>query len=136
MGVVRLPAYEDYWSLKYSEFRYAQYITLNRFKDLKRYMYISDPTPKVSPNESQKDGSENETPEKSVEWWYKFKPIASEFRNLHSEYWIPGINISIDEMMIRFFKRSKHTFKALNKPIKEGYKIFTLCEAGYTYSFI
>lgn len=27
-------------------------------------------------------------------------------------------------------------FKAPNKPIKEGYKIFALCEAGYTYSFM
>jgi len=29
-----------------------------------------------------------------------------------------------------------HTFKAPNKPIKEGYKIFALCEAGYTYYFM
>jgi hypothetical protein len=39
-------------------------------------------------------------------------------------------------MMIRFFGRSKHTFKAPNKPIKEGYKVFALCEAGYTYYFM
>lgn len=39
-------------------------------------------------------------------------------------------------MIVRFFGRSKHTFKASNKPIKEGYKIFALCEAGYTYNFM
>jgi hypothetical protein len=39
-------------------------------------------------------------------------------------------------MMIQFFGRSKYTFKAPNKPIKEGYIIFALCEAGYTYYFM
>jgi hypothetical protein len=34
IGVVRLPVYEDYWSSKYSEFVYAQHISLNRFEDL------------------------------------------------------------------------------------------------------
>jgi len=38
--------------------------------------------------------------------------------------------------MIQFFRRSKHTFKAPNKPIKEGYKIFALYKAGYTYHFM
>jgi hypothetical protein len=46
------------------------------------------------------------------------------------------MNVSIDEMMIWFFGRSKHTFKAPNKPIKEGYKIFALYKAGYTYHFM
>jgi hypothetical protein len=52
------------------------------------------------------------------------------------QYWIPGINLFINEIIIQFFRQSKHTFKALNKPIKEGYKIFALCEAGYTYFFM
>lgn len=39
-------------------------------------------------------------------------------------------------MMAQFFGRSKHTFKAPNKPVKEGYKVFALCKAGYSYYFI
>jgi hypothetical protein len=136
MGVVRLLAYKDYWSSRYSEFICAQHITLNRFEDLKRYMHISNPTSKPSLNDTQNDDSEDETPEKSVGWWHKLKPIASEFRGLCSQYWIPSINVSIDEMMIRFFGQSKHTFKTPNKPIKERYKIFALCKAGYTYYFM
>src|ERR1700722_13698923 len=66
MGVVRLPAYEDYWSSKYGEFICARHITLNHFEDLKRYMHISDPTPKTSSNDTQNDDSENETLEKSI----------------------------------------------------------------------
>jgi len=138
MGVVRLPAYEDYWSSKYGKFICANHITLNRFEDLKRYMHISDPTlkPGSENQRSKRDDSEDRAQKKSLGWWYKLEPIASEFRSLCSQYWMPGINLSIDEMMVRFFGRSKHTFKAPNKPIKEGYKIFALCEAGYTYNFM
>ena len=91
------------------------------------------------PMQSQKEDptdSDDESPEKSNQWWYKLEPIASEFRTLYTQYWIPGINLSIDEMMVQCFGRSQHTFKAPNKPIKEGYKIFALCEAGYTYYFM
>ena len=144
MGVVRLPAYEDYWSSEYGELLCARHITLNRFEDLKRYLHISDPNSNANKKknqeenqeENQEDDSEDESSETSVQWWHKLEPIATEFRNHCKQYWQPGINVSVDEMMIRFYGRSKHTYKAPNKPIKEGYKIFALCEAGYTYHFM
>jgi Transposase IS4 len=136
MGVVRLPAYEDYWSSKYGEFVCARYISLNRFEDLKRYLHISNLISNGSLSDSQEDSLEDETPETSIGWWYKLEPIASEFRNSYSKYWISGINVSIDEMIIQFFGQSKYTFKAPDKPIKEGYKIFALCEVGYIYYFM
>jgi hypothetical protein len=120
-------------------------MSLNRFEDLKRYMHISpiatqrtqNTTQNAAQNAAQNaDNSDDESPEKSTNWWYKLEPIASEFRSNYTRYWVPGINLSIDEMMVRCFGRSQHTFKAPNKPIKEGYKIFALCEAGYTYSFM
>jgi Transposase IS4 len=92
MGVVRLPAYEDYWSSKCGEFVCARHISLNRFEDLKRYLHISDPMSNVTLNNNQKDNSEDETQDTSIGWWYKLEPVASEFRILCSKYWIPGIN--------------------------------------------
>jgi hypothetical protein len=50
MGVVCLPAYEDYWSSKYGEFVCAKHISLNRFEDLKRYLHISNPMSTTSSN--------------------------------------------------------------------------------------
>jgi hypothetical protein len=41
MDVVRLPAYADYWNLKYGQFLCTEHISLNRFKDLKRFIHIS-----------------------------------------------------------------------------------------------
>jgi hypothetical protein len=134
IGVVRLPAIADYWSTNYGQFYCAQHMSLNRFEDLKRFMHISPPDNVNDVKEDDK--SHDESPMLSTSWWSKVEPLASEFRTACSRYWAPGINLSIDEMMIRFFGRSSHTFKAPNKPIKEGYKMFALCEAGYTYYFM
>jgi len=38
--------------------------------------------------------------------------------------------------MVLFKGRSFHTIKMPNKPIDQGYKIYALCEKGYTYSFL
>jgi hypothetical protein len=43
--------------------------------------------------------------------------------------------VSIDEMIARFSGRSTHTVRIKNKPTPEGYKILSLCDAGYTYAF-
>ena len=38
--------------------------------------------------------------------------------------------------MVRFCGWSQHTLKIRNKPIKQDYKIFALCDHGYTYTFL
>jgi hypothetical protein len=134
MGVVRLPAIDDYWNSKLGLFLCSQHMSLNRFQDMKRFFHVSPPT--AAQGGEEEDGSDDEAPEKSIGWWYKLEPIASEFRTRCSQLWAPGSNLSIDEMIVRYFSRSAHTFKAPNKPIKEGYKIFALCEAGYTIYFM
>jgi hypothetical protein len=48
---------------------------------------------------------------------------------------IPLSNVLIDEMIARFSGRSVHTVRIKNKPIPEGYKILSLCDAKYTYAF-
>ena len=39
-------------------------------------------------------------------------------------------------MIARFSGRSAHTFRIKNKPTPEGYKILSLCDSGYTYTFM
>lgn len=39
-------------------------------------------------------------------------------------------------MIARFSGRSAHTVRIKNKPTPEGYKILSLCDSGYTYTFI
>ena len=50
-------------------------------------------------------------------------------------YYLPGSRVAINEIMIRFFGRSVHTFKMPNKPIKEGYKMYGMAKRGYVYYF-
>ena len=38
--------------------------------------------------------------------------------------------------MVRFYGRSPDTYKMPNKPIKQGYKIYALADAGYIWWFI
>jgi hypothetical protein len=42
----------------------------------------------------------------------------------------------LDEMVVQFGGRSKHTYRLKGKPTPMGYKSFALCDAGYTYSFL
>jgi hypothetical protein len=49
---------------------------------------------------------------------------------------VPASNVSVDEMIVRFSGRSMHTFQIKNKPTPEGYKILSLCELGYTFTFM
>ncbi len=39
-------------------------------------------------------------------------------------------------MTIKFYGRSKHTQKFPHKPIKQGFKIWAICERGYLYNFL
>ncbi|CAG8797157.1 296_t:CDS:2, partial [Dentiscutata erythropus] len=69
-------------------------------------------------------------------WFDKVKPLASHIRNISKQIYVSGSRVAIDEMMIRFSGHSKHAFRMKNKPVSEGYKIISLCEKGYTYTFM
>jgi hypothetical protein len=64
------------------------------------------------------------------------EPLLSHIRRISQDLYIPSLNVSIDEMMVGFSGRSAHTFRIKNKPTPEGYKIFALCDQGYTYTFL
>ncbi|GBC08628.1 hypothetical protein RclHR1_08270005 [Rhizophagus clarus] len=98
-GVFKLPSIRDYWNKdsKFPEHKITTFMSLICFKQIKRFMHISDFS----------------------------KTIC-----------IPSSNVSIDEMIARFSGRSAHTVRIKNKPTPEGYKILSLCDADYTYTFI
>lgn len=113
-------------------------LSLIRYEQLRRYFHISDPRSNqgcpVEPTEEEEDTM----PQEDVQniWWYKIEPLVSEFRDNCKKYWKPSTRVAVDEMMIRFFGRSYHTFKMPGKPIKEGYKLWGLCDSGYLYYFM
>jgi hypothetical protein len=52
------------------------------------------------------------------------------------QYLIPAQNLSYDEQMMAFRGKSIHKVKAQHKPIKEGYQMWALCDAGYVIDFL
>jgi hypothetical protein len=119
MGVIKLPRVTDYWTtdFKFPKHYITQQMPMKRFQQIKRYLHISN----------------HNSP---MPYWYsKVEPFASHIRDISKRLYVPGSNVSIDEMIIRFSGRSGHTFRIKNKPTPEGYKIMSLCEKGYTYTF-
>ena len=62
-------------------------------------------------------------------------PLLEAVHQASSKYYTPQMNISINEVMIRFHGRSRDTFKMPNKLIDEGYKVFCLVDCGYVFNF-
>ncbi len=116
----------------------ALWITLERFTQLQRFLHCSpvkdNEEPPLSDQLDRMTASERR--ETNQQWWRKLEPIISMFRSNCSSHWIPGKNVSIDEMMIKFYGRSKHTLKMVNKPIKQGFKMWALCDRGYLFYFM
>ena len=86
-------------------------MTLFRFQQIKWYFHVSPPI--------------------TTRWYMKLELLASQLRTKFQAYVVLGQNVSFDEMMVPFARRSKHTLKMKNKPVKEGFKIWALCDHGY-----
>ena len=93
---------------------------LVRFQQIKRYLHIEPVYIEPRP---------------STEWWKKVEPLHTLLRERFQKALRPGSNLAIDEMMVRFSGRSKHTYRMPNKPISEGYRILALCWQGYTINW-
>lgn len=114
------------------------HMSLNRYENLRRYLHIS-PLKLMEPQEPLEPLDKAQNTPKDLEdlehWWQRLEPMLSTFRTTCRLYLIPGTEVAIDEIMVRFFGRSSDTCKMPNKPIKQGYKIFALADDGYIWHF-
>lgn len=120
MGVFKHNDISEYWSTspEYPRHNITDFMTLSRFKQLKRFLHISHPD---APAEH---------------FFSKVEPLSTKLAEDFNKYYIPATNVSVDEMIVRFSGRSTHTVRIKGKPTPEGYKMLALCQAGYTYSFL
>jgi hypothetical protein len=63
-------------------------------------------------------------------------PLYEVLRQQFKAYVVLGQDVSFDEMMVPYTGRSSHILKMKNKPIAEGFKIWALCDHGYTWDFL
>ena len=120
LGLYPQNSIEELWNNNISGpiHQISKEMTLIRFQQIKRYLHIS----KLQDNNNP--------------YYAKVEPLLSHIRETSKKLYIPSLNVSVDEMMVRFSGRSLHTVRIRGKPTPEGYKIFALCDHGYTYTFL
>src|SRR5210317_2027807 len=97
----------------------------------------------AKPESDEEEGDEDDphglaSQEETEVWYHKAKPVLDHVESVSQKFCIhPGFCISIDEQMKKFKGRSAQTVRMKNKPIKEGFKFFAICDAteGFVYGF-
>ena len=160
MGVVTLPSKDDYWRtetdfwpvhpvvapLAYNQCKYI-WRTIHLTHDDE--VDVEDPVIEGMEDEEEEDEFHHRVtppPEDCDEvrdvdnrWYMKAAPVVEHFVEVSQRLCEHlGYALSVDEMMKLFKGRSKQTHRMKNKPIKEGYKFFALCDAtcGYIWNII
>eukprot|EP00977_Amphora_coffeiformis_P007696 scaffold1690_cov182-Amphora_coffeaeformis.AAC.53 len=92
-----------------------------------------------SPVSPQGDEREDVEEEYDTKWYEKARLFLEHLSGVSGRVCVrPGSRLSADEMMKRYKGRTGQKTKMKNKPIKEGYKFFALCDAetGYVYDMM
>lgn len=127
MGIVQLPAIQDYWKTT-NIFHYmpvASRISRTRFFELHRYLHFVDNSTLSPPGSPGYDRLG------------KIAPIIAMLSDQFAAVCNPGKEISVDEAMIPFKGRSSLKQYLPLKPIKRGIKVWMRADAvsGYVSAF-
>jgi hypothetical protein len=124
IGIIGASNAESFWAKDSNTIhKPMKLMSFYQFQQIKRYFHVSPPPTTTTQIPLSR-------------WHLKLEPLASLLRTKFQAYVILGQNVSFDEMMVPFSGRSKHTLKMKNKPIKEGFKIWALCDRGYLWDFL
>lgn len=88
------------------------------FQQIKRFVHICEPTGDKC---------------KSL-FFNKVELLFTHVMNTLEHLWIPGMNVSTDEMTVMKHGRSREPVRMKNKPIRFGFKIWAHYDSGYTFS--
>jgi hypothetical protein len=94
-------------------------LTKNRFEQITKFLHYKD---------------RGENPVKGP-WWEKLDPVVGPLREACQRYWVPGTNLTIDEIMIKFEGRSHGKTTIPGKPIPVGFKLFACGDEGYVWNW-
>lgn len=126
MGIKRSPSYRDYWSTSadLNDPHISKLMTVNRFGWLLSSIHINDN------HMMPKRG------EVGYDKLYKIRPFLSILKFNFQKYYTPKNIIAVDESMIKFKGRSTIKQYMPKKPIKRGYKVWSLADKnGYLWNF-
>ncbi|KAL4148520.1 hypothetical protein QTP88_002749 [Uroleucon formosanum] len=125
MGIKRSPSYRDYWSSApdLHDSYISQLMTVNRFGWLLSTIHLND---------------NNMMPKNEIGYdkLYKVRPYLTVLKYNFQKYYNPNKIIAVDESMIKFKGRSTLKQYMPKKPIKRGYKVWSLADKkGYLWNF-
>ncbi|MFL5661999.1 MAG: hypothetical protein ACJ8BW_11720 [Ktedonobacteraceae bacterium] len=147
-GCDRKSQLKDYWRAPVYQQESLQtmtnHMTLRRFELIYKFFTISKssletfdtPAEPILPSRQKRKKSTSQKAASFKRFFDKLEPIASYIRETCKRVYIPGTHVTIDEAMVAFRGRTKHTTKLKNKPIKEGFKVWALAEHGYIWSWL
>ena len=127
MGLEQAATYQKYWNISYTGAIYVAIqstITVRRFEQIWRFLKINDPR-----SEPKEIGYEKD-------FWRKIEPFVQGFRAGYLKYYTPGSHVSIDEFLVKFKGRSRHTMNIAAKAGGKGFKIYGVACGNYLIDFL
>ena len=128
MGINRLPAIKDYWSVEegLGNPLIQKAMTRSRFFEILQNMHFSDNLQNLPPRDSEQ-----------YDRAWKLRPLFDHLLKHFQEAMQPESHQSIDEHMCKFKGKSLMQQYMKNKPIKWGFKFWFRCgsKSGYLYEF-
>ncbi|XP_030767719.1 piggyBac transposable element-derived protein 3-like [Sitophilus oryzae] len=123
MGIIKLPAILDYWSIHTRIPQVADAMPARRFKKIRRFLHFAD---------------NSQITEETKDRFYKIRPLINKIKANCRQFQLEN-QYSIDETMVPY----KGTFAGnlrqyiKNKPHKWGFKLFVRAGvSGFIYDFI
>ena len=116
-GLYPLAIRADYWRIH----NLSRFMAFKRYEQIFRYFSLDEKTTPPPPN---------------APWFHRIQRVADLIRTACQHSYYPSSHIAIDEAMVAFRGRSKHTVKLKNKPIDTGYKIWCIGDHGYIWSWL
>ena len=124
-GEARIFRTQDYWNTDVNKaiiLPILKTMTVQRWQQIKQFLKISNPITDV---DSFGPG-----------WYTKVEPLYSDFVKSSRTYLVPGREVSVDEQLILFKGRSRHSMSIGTKAAGYGFKIYSLCVENYLYNFL
>jgi len=123
MGILKKPSYREYWTTSrlFETPGISELMTSYQFERIKNNLHFVD----------------EETCDKE-DVLYKIRPLIEHFISISQSLYVPQKELTIDETMIKFNGRSRLVVYMPLKPIKYGFKAYTLTESssGYVLNWI
>lgn len=122
-GYVTLPSERLYWSDAddVGQNIVKQALSRNKYLKIKAYLHVQD---------------NNSRPEDCTDKGFKVRPLIDMLNSSFKQYGVFHKNLSVDEMMVKYYGHYGLKQFIRGKPIRFGYKLWSLCgDEGYCYKF-